>query len=384
MGPVKNLSWTLAALATAPAGAAAAGLRMAFPHKQTDIQLDLVGLLTVIGEAAMAIHAQAVTGSRLCLLPRILPAPQAFLLPERRARLPRNLGVTNVSVAAGNIARDLNFLPNILLTPDAVRPFVVREVAISRRASRTADRIKPKLTGPTEVLSLLGLAVACGLLAFALQARDGMAVVALLLLALTSTLTGLGSLWVMVLQVRTEQREVPPGDVLVRGTQGSFILVRCDEAIARELFFGPESCGYVLEDEAWFRVLAGAGTFTLMAAVVCLANCTWELQAAIGLAYIVLNALYWLAAVLPPRYSWDLGMYEVKRLAEDKKTSSYMMALAEVVKRTKTVNWARESNMVPVTRAWDRWLQEAESDANQTESTWDPGARLTALIKEHM
>ncbi|KAK8052909.1 hypothetical protein PG996_012210 [Apiospora saccharicola] len=51
-------------------------------------RLDVVTLLAVIGESSIGDHAQAITASMVCLLPRIIPAPQAFLKPTRPTRMP--------------------------------------------------------------------------------------------------------------------------------------------------------------------------------------------------------------------------------------------------------------------------------------------------------
>jgi len=50
-------------------------------------RLDIVSLLAVIGESSMESHAQALTSSWTCILPRIIPAPQALLKATRPSRL---------------------------------------------------------------------------------------------------------------------------------------------------------------------------------------------------------------------------------------------------------------------------------------------------------
>jgi hypothetical protein len=53
-----------------------------------DWRLDIAALLAVTGESFIGEHAQALTSSMLCLLPRIMPAPHALLQPRRPASLP--------------------------------------------------------------------------------------------------------------------------------------------------------------------------------------------------------------------------------------------------------------------------------------------------------
>lgn len=46
-----------------------------------------MSLLAVIGESSMELHSQALTSSWTCILPRIIPAPQALLKATRPSRL---------------------------------------------------------------------------------------------------------------------------------------------------------------------------------------------------------------------------------------------------------------------------------------------------------
>ena len=50
-------------------------------------RLDIVSLLAVIGESSMESHSQTLTSSWTCILPRIIPAPQALLKATRPSRL---------------------------------------------------------------------------------------------------------------------------------------------------------------------------------------------------------------------------------------------------------------------------------------------------------
>lgn len=348
----------------------------------TDIQLDLVGLLTVIGEAAMEIHSQTITVSRFCLIPRIIPAPQAFLTPMRPTRLPPNTDVITVGVKSGNVCFHLNYFADLLHDVDDLDEYEVREVRVAHNPDNRSAYVYAAKLSPVTILAVLGAICTLGLLGFAVSQSDPMAILALGLLAITSTLTGYGCHWKMGLQVRTENRKVPPGDVIIKTGRGGFVLVRCTEEVARELYFGQEKCEYYW-NERGFRVCAGLGTFTLMAAVVALANCQWYCQAAIGLTYIILNALYWFAAVLPARLAWDLTLYTVETEGErwQVKHKNYTGALTDLVKRTKTTGWGREFGIgiVPTTRVWMRWLDDAEAAAD--DEKWNGGQRLGELFR---
>ena len=89
---------------------------------------------------------------------------------------------------------------------------------------------------------------------------------------------------------RRTHNEVPPGDVVIRTREGAFILIRCTEEVARELYSGTEECAYVTQ---YHRVFMGLGMVLLMVAVVLLGNCGWNSQVLVGGSYIALNALYW-------------------------------------------------------------------------------------------
>jgi hypothetical protein len=76
-------------------------------------RLDIVSLLAVIGESSMEEHSQALTSSWTCMLPRIIPAPQALLKPQRPTRMPETNAVV-VGVHNGMMFSTLNYFPNIL------------------------------------------------------------------------------------------------------------------------------------------------------------------------------------------------------------------------------------------------------------------------------
>lgn len=85
-----------------------------FPSSRNDWRLDIVSILAVLGESHIKIHAQAITASRLCLLPRLLPNPQALLQQARPKRLPYVEDVTVYGVRRGSKRDGLNFIPNLI------------------------------------------------------------------------------------------------------------------------------------------------------------------------------------------------------------------------------------------------------------------------------
>lgn len=367
-----------------------AAMRMEFPTQLEDVQLDIVGLLAVVGsyptspeentqltppgESAMEQHIQPITASYTCFLPRLLPAPQSFLKTERLMRLPPST-FSVVSVKSGNYSPTLNFFPSLLHGDiDSVPRHTIRTFKLTRRVPplhhnnpKVDDgRIYVRRWGPMNILAAIGFLGLLGLIIAAAITKDGMSLIALVLLGVTSTFTGLATHWTVDLARRNTTREVPPGDVVIVGRQGAFLIVKCHEDLARELYFGPDRCKYTMGDMP-FRVLSGAAMFLFMAGVVFLASGTWAMQAGIGLSYIVLNALYWLtAALIPGEKQWDLGMYDVV-LQDEVTLGSYTSFLMEAIRKTGEVAWVRRGGVVPKTEAWGMWLEEAEREKGNKE-----------------
>jgi hypothetical protein len=92
-------------------------------------RLDVVTLLAVIGESSMAEHAQAITASVLCMLPRILPAPQALLKPSRPLRMPETTAKM-VGVFSGVCVDSVGFFANIIHPLDQYQPFAFQVLEI--------------------------------------------------------------------------------------------------------------------------------------------------------------------------------------------------------------------------------------------------------------
>lgn len=85
-------------------------------------RLDVVTLLAVIGESSIAEHAQAMTASAACLLPRLIPAPQALIKGTRPARMPETRAFIT-GVYSGVTLDSVGFFANIMHPLDDVKPF---------------------------------------------------------------------------------------------------------------------------------------------------------------------------------------------------------------------------------------------------------------------
>jgi hypothetical protein len=256
-------------------------------------------------------------------------------------------------------------------TSDAnnLAPFSVRVVEIRRVGEQP---LKAKTFGPLTVVLLIGFALSALLLALSIWQDDGMSVLATVLLSLLSSLIGFGNKWVLKLPTRRVKAGiVPRGDVVIRYPKGSFLIVRCEEDVARELYFAPESIDYRLTHGPAYRILSLVGTMMLMGGVICLANAQIQVQIAWAGSYMLLGASYWIVAALPSKMHWDTSCYKVfnECLSDsnmDKKgfpseNETFTQALWRAICVSKDVGWVRRSDACPDTPAWHEWLIEAKA-----------------------
>ncbi|KAI0517968.1 hypothetical protein F5B22DRAFT_635475 [Xylaria bambusicola] len=458
-------------------------------------RLDVVTLLAVIGESSIAEHAQVITASVLCLLPRIIPAPQALLKPSRPQRLPETsakmtgvysgVALDTVSFFA-NILHPLDELPalafkvleikhrdrnnaggievppqspngsaffsrfrsngrtntNLSLAarsikgppPDALddEPTPIRGRAtglsvafsdieagpdpppqgITRRQTmkekvqdfvanptlaNKAERpaIPATLWSPIHILEIFSVLLTFSIIGFAAWQKDGTAIIAVTLMATASSVVGLASWWRPILTNRSHTNKVPDGDIIIRTREGAFLLIKCTEEVARELYSGTEECAYRVGGQ-WYRALMGLGTFLLMASVILLGNCKWNSQIFVSGAYVVLNGMYWALGLIPKRYFWDLSRYECKvitpedSLNAEKETNpndpregvkSFTRTLWWAIRETKRTAWVHRNGAAPNTPQWQKWLAEAEAAAKAGDRKWKAVARKDEIMK---
>lgn len=200
---------------------------------------------------------------------------------------------------------------------------------------------------------------------------------------------------------------MPRGDVVIRYPKGSFLVVRCEEDVARELYFAPETIEYLLTHGPAYRILSLVGTVMLMGGVICLANAQIETQIAWAASYMLLGAAYWIVAALPPKLHWDTSAYAVdNECLSDSDMSlkgfpsaskTFTQALWKAIVLAKNTEWVHKSNACPDTPAWRQWLREAREEAKSVARAdkemrpgivtwqipdWNPQAALKALLDE--
>ncbi|KAF7957703.1 hypothetical protein EAE96_003273 [Botrytis aclada] len=417
-------------------------------------RLDIVSLLAVIGESAMADHSQTMTSSWMCMLPRIIPAPQVLLKSSRPSRMPQ-VNAAVVGVHNGVYVQSLNFFPNIIHPIEELKPFEFKvfriahkndpdlvvtsptpankdrqvsassSVEISHLESGTApqprrrDTLRARIThrgtnindqkphvparflSPLNCLSLISFFLTIGLFIWAVLTHDGTACVALFTISLASSIVGYASYWSPVLMNRNNKTEVPLGDVVIRTREGAFIVVKCKEDVARELYNGTEECQYYVGTDP-YRVLVGIGTCLLMVSVVLLGNCDFQMQVSIGASYIVLNGAYWGVALMNKRKFWDLSSYKWKDITPDDAQEaheaqnvdsvegrpSFTRTLWYAIRETKKTGWVKTSGAAPATAKWEKWLNNAEDaanakkDANGNIPKWDAVGQKDKIVGE--
>lgn len=388
-----------------------------WPYGFDNFQLDIVGFLAVLGEGSVLANAQVAALSRLFYLPRLVPAPQALLPSRRPAELP-STPASVTAVHSGNVKGHVHHVANILLygSPDfldqilrhrltissehEMPQFTVRCVRVTKRDQPKAptwiDRnfrgapakapkakepegnlvktegtmVKAKATGPLTWVTLLGCFLSAVLFVSSLVFGDGMSMLATILLSLLSTLIGFANKWSLRLAQRVKSSIPPPGDVVIRYPNGSYLVVRCDEDVARELYFAPEEIEYAIKSPAIYRIISLVGTLMLMLGVIALANARLELQFAWAGAYIIINAAHWTAAALPPGAHWDLSCYSVKEegIEGGPKNKNFTEALWKAIVVTKSIRWVKNGKAAPQTDVWDAWLEEAKTHAKLAQS----------------
>lgn len=270
--------------------------------------------------------------------------------------------------------------------------------------------LKAKTVAPLTLVLFVGFALSVLLLAVSIWLEDGMSLVATVVLSLLSSLIGFANKWELQLPDRKVRNQVPRGDVVIRYPKGSFLVVRCDEDVARELYFAPEQINYLLTHRTTYRLLSLVGTMMLMGGVICLANAKIESQIAWAGSYMVLGSSYWIVAALPNKVHWDTSCYEVTKEALSDSNlkmkgypslnQTFTQALWKAIVVSKDVKWVRRGDACPATNAWDEWLRQAEACSKDVRlaknqiapgvvtwdvppvEEWDPQKALGELLSE--
>lgn len=308
-------------------------------------------------------------------------------------------------VFSGNDRSSINRIGNIVCDASSLPEHSVRVVSIKRISEHP---LKSKTIAPLTVVLFLGFFLSIILLGVSIWQEDGMSIVAVILLSLLSSLIGWGNKWTLELPKRKEKKgSVPRGDVVIRYPKGSFLVVRCEEDVARELYFAPENIRYMLQHGPVYRILSLVGTMMLMGGVICLANAQIITQIAWAGSYMLLGSSYWIVAALPEKLHWDHSCYRVEneRLSDStsdvkgfpSENQTFTRALWKTIVVVKNTDWVLKSNACPDTEAWRDWLNAARAVAKDVRPAereneegvktwqvpdWDPQSHLVELLNE--
>ena len=280
---------------------------------------------------------------------------------------------------SGNIRNQLNHVAHILHHDGSLPEYAVRCVRITKNPNMPP--VKASSKGPLTWLSVLGCMMSIALVILSIKEDDGMALLATVLLSCLSTIIGIGAKWSLKLPIRRATRFVPPSDVIISFPHGAFLIVKCNEDVARELYWAPEKCNYLVGVQ-WYRLISLIGTLTLMFGVIALANAQLPLQIAFAAAYIILNAAYWVVAALPHHLHWDLTSYVQERetfAAQDERNDDFTEALWKAIAITRSIEWAKIADIAPNSKAWQNWLDKAEEMAGLPPGKKDPLTNATSL-----
>lgn len=376
-------------------------------------RFDIVSLLAIIGGSSIEKHKQAITASPFAGFPRILPAPESLLDTDRPNRLPSVKEVTIIGVKSGTRFTELNFFANVIHKLEELEEYEFRSYKITYREPekdtiKSAAEVDDVESGGTQndaeqknqpdddkkevivplkslsalnLVTLISILMTIGLFIWAGMIHDGVALVALAAMSLSTSAACLSAQWYPRLSTRTTKTKVMKGDIVMKTRNGAFIVVECPEEITRELYGGAESCRYVFKTRGHQALLA-CSTVLLMAAIILFSNCGWTMQIAVGVAYIILNILYFaLALLMDPGEMWDLSRYDVKTV-RTAKTRNYTKALWEAIRETGEIAWVRKGGLAPSTDAWDRWLDEAKNNCGKNAALWDPERARDHLMSQ--
>ena len=270
---------------------------------------------------------------------------------------------------SGSIREVVQHIAHLLHSRDPLPDYHVRCERIEKPLPDS--KVSAALWGPLVLASLIGTVLSVALLILSVVKRDGFGLLAILLLSLLSTLIGVGSRWSLRLKKRESKRDVPPDCIVVKYPNGSFRIIICSEEVARELYWHPETCHYRFTERA-YRFISLIGTLGLMVGVVCLGNASLPVQVAFGVSYLILNALYWIVAALPPQWHWDLSCYVVKTQPYEggEENRSFTSALWKAIAITGNVEWVKNGHVAPWSEGWKAWVDKA------ADVVWQEKARL--------
>ncbi|EPE37131.1 hypothetical protein GLAREA_09294 [Glarea lozoyensis ATCC 20868] len=247
--------------------------------------------------------------------------------------------------------------------------------------------MKAKTMAPHNILCVASSLLTMGLLVWAVVIGDGPATIAIVLLSAATSLFCAASLWSLPTRPFWISGSAHSGDVVIRTKNGAFLIVQCNQEIARELYYGSEEVRQAIT--RGFGISVGSGTIVFMVAVILLGNASWTMQAALAVTYLLLNAVFWFVALIPSTTHWDFPMYEIQEIVRDNVkdltqgvgSDPLTRSLWQAIFVTKSTDWVKRSGATPGTTQWENWLNEAYKQANVGNRMWNPEAAFAMASK---
>lgn len=354
---------------------------LTFPTSRDEWSLDVVNILAFLGEHNILATSQQVCMSRFCFLPRLIPAPQG-LLAQRAKTLPNEGDFEVRGVMSSNKRNGLNYFANTLNGDgEWLAAFTTRILRLSRDDANPKHLfIWPRLLSPLNVVAVLSCAMSLGIAAWAIVLGDGPGLAGVLIMSFTTPLLCIGLKWDPSNNHRfTHRRRSEMQDCIVyRTPRGIITVIQCDETISRSLYFHPSQISYLVGSYSGRGLSGIAGGMMLVGSLVLFSNATWTIKAALVVAYTVLNLLYWLAAIIPAKWSWH---FDIEMEEEIIHNDTYTTALWAAIWMSQSVDWVKQGDHIPKTEAWERWLEEAKDALHRPRENFDAQARLMRLLK---
>lgn len=171
------------------------------------------------------------------------------------------------------------------------------------------------------------------------------------------------------------------GDVVLRSQEGAWVVVHCNEEVARMLYYNDSgNCDYAMGGMS-YQIFISLGTLMLMVGIVTMSNASWILQVVLGATYLALNGIYMICALVPAFsrfWHWDLSPFVIEVVARSEHRT-YTESLWGAIQATGETRWVDRVDLVPKTNEWQIWLNEAQK--NITNPNWDAVAVKDSLIR---
>ncbi|KIV80985.1 hypothetical protein PV11_08440 [Exophiala sideris] len=213
------------------------------------LQLDIVGIIAVLGEGSVTRNAQVTSLSWWSILPRFLPAPQALLEHERKYRLPTAPGIV-AGAYSGTVKKEINFFAQ-LLHQRPLDDFEVELVEVVRNKEAKGPSFGPRPFGPLFWVTLLGSAMGLALIILSAHYDDGFALFSTVMLSMVSCTVGIGTRWDLAFRepkIQAERRgALPRSDVVIYYPNGAMRVVRVEHEEIARLYFQTEHAQYKIE-----------------------------------------------------------------------------------------------------------------------------------------